>query len=134
MQTIDTSLAGNMKKLAQLSYAFGVSGVVFSLKYFYVFYAEKNESPVVTYMLPISAVFLFLSLILAPAAYKITIPSLNSWISIGLKASQLSSNEKKSSETLGRVSFIKFIRLFVLCFHPFVFILLAAVIIQYLAT
>ena len=134
MQAIDTSLAGNMKTLAQLSFAFGVSGAAFSLKNYYDLYAAKTELPAVAYFLLIGAVFLFLSLIFAPAVYKSTIPSLNSWISRGLKASQLSASEQISSETLGRVSLIKLIRLLFLCFHPFLLILLAAAIIQCRAT
>jgi hypothetical protein len=130
MQAIDTTLAGNMKTLAQLSLAFGVPSIAFSLKYFYDFYFATIELPAVTYMLPIGAVFIFISLILAPAVYKIKIPSLGSWIFRGLKASQLSASEKMISKTLRRVLFIKFIRIFIFCFHQFVFILLAAAILQ----
>jgi len=133
MKTIDTSLAGNLRTLAQLSYAFGVPGTVFVVKYFYDVYGVGIKLPAALYFLPIGVVLLLFSLILAPAVHKSMIPSLDSWISRGVKASQISPDTSTSHAVLRRVSIIKFIRSVILCSHPCFVILLAAAVVQYLA-
>jgi len=133
MQTIDTSLTGNLKTLAQLSYAFGIPGSVFVMKYFYDFYGAGIKLPAVFYILPIGTVFLLFSLILAPAVHRSIIPSLDSLISRGLKISQKNPNIPASSRVLRWVFILKSVRLLALYSHPCFLILLAASLIHYLA-
>jgi hypothetical protein len=133
MQTIDTSLAGNLRTLAQLSYAFGVPGAAFVVKYFYDFYGAGVELPAVFYFLPIGVIFLLFSLILAPAVHKSMIPSLNSWITRGVQASQRDPDDPASSSARQWVSILKLVRLLILYSHPCFLILLVASLAQYLA-
>ena len=132
MKTIDVSLAGNLRTLAQLSYALGVPGAAFVMKYFYDVYGAGIKLQAVFYFLPIGIVFLLFSLILAPAVHKSIIPNLDSWISRGVKASQIRPGTSTSHAVLRRVSIIKFIRLVVLCSHLCFLILLVMAVVQHL--
>ncbi len=133
MKTIDTSLAGNLRTLSQLSYAFGLTGTAFVVKYFYDVYGAGIKLPAVFHFLPIGAFCLLFSLVLSPAVYKSMVPNLNSLISRGVKASRINYGTSTSHAVLRTVSIIKLIRLVVLCSHPCFLILLAAAVAQYFA-
>ena len=130
MRTIDISLAGNIKTLAQLSYAFGVSGSAFALKYFYDFHLAAIKLPAVFYMLTIGIIFLTISLVLSPAAYKSMLPRLNAWISRGEHVISKNPGDPASTGAKLRILCLKFFRLLLLCSHPCFFLLLVAAVLH----
>jgi hypothetical protein len=122
---IDTSIKSIIKDLGRLSFAFGVPGSGFALKYLYDHYASITSLPAVHYMRPIGVFLICVSLLLAPAAYKILLPGIKSLIYVGEGIISRTPAAHGIKKTIFYVSILKLIKLVFLCAHPLFAIILA---------
>ncbi|SNR85249.1 hypothetical protein [Pseudomonas segetis] len=134
MQKIDLSISGNMRTLAQLSFAFGIPGGIFVLKYFYDYYGEGIKIPAVFYMLPVGVVLLFLALIFSPAAYKTKLPEINSSIASWLNIVKRYPDHPSLYRTKILIFALQVQRLVIISSFPGLLILLLVSTAHYLAT